>query len=267
MNGHPTREEDFDLYALGALEGDEKQAIETHIAVCPECAAKLAAARGRVAVMSFAAPRVDPSPRVKAELLARVRPEAGAFVPGPAPRQTKSPVIAGRVFGRWWAAVLAPIGVALAVATIFLWNQNERLDRELANLRQTVAAQQKNLEETRHAADLLAARDTVVVPLMPMPGVPKDSMARVTYNQQMGMLMYDGNLGPAPAHMSYQLWLVPMQGDPINAGVFNPQAGKTEHWMMHLPAGVTAKAFAITIEPAGGMPHPTGPKVLVGAIS
>jgi hypothetical protein len=27
-NGHPTREEDFDLYVLGALEGDEKQAIE-----------------------------------------------------------------------------------------------------------------------------------------------------------------------------------------------------------------------------------------------
>ena len=37
MNNHPTREEDFDLYALGALEGDEKLAIESHVSGCSEC--------------------------------------------------------------------------------------------------------------------------------------------------------------------------------------------------------------------------------------
>jgi anti-sigma-K factor RskA len=266
MNGHPTREEDFDLYALGALEGDEKRAIEAHLAVCPDCAAKLAEARGRVAMISFAAPRVSPSLRVKTKLLARMRADAASGVPKREPHEAPSPVAAG-ILGRWWGAVLAPIGVALVVATVFLWNQNERLDRELADLRQTVAVQRKNLEEAHHAADLLAGHDTIVVPLAPMPGTPKDSMARVTYNEHMGMLMYDGNLAPAPAHMSYQLWLVPMQGDPINAGVFNPKPGQTEHWMMHLRPGVTPKAFAITIEPAGGMPHPTGPKVLAGAVS
>ena len=39
-NGHPTREEDFDLYVLGALEGDEKLAIESHLAGCADCARK-----------------------------------------------------------------------------------------------------------------------------------------------------------------------------------------------------------------------------------
>jgi len=34
-----------------------------------------------------------------------------------------------------------------------------------------------------------------------------------------------------------------------------------------LPQGVEPKAFAVTIEPSGGMPQPTGPKVLVGAAS
>jgi len=265
MNGHPTREEDFDLYVLGALEGDEKLAIEAHVGACPQCAAKLAEARGRVAMMSFAAPRVNPSPQVKAELLARVRADKDA-APQRVPRATLSPAGTG-IFGRWWGAVLAPIGVALVVATIFLWNQNERLNQELATLHQTVVQQQKNLEEQRHTADLLAAHDTIVVPLAPMPGMPKDSMARVTYNEHMGMLMYDGNLVPAPADKSYQLWLVPMKGDPINAGVFNPKPGQTEHWMMQLPSGVTPKAFAITIEPAGGMPHPTGPKVLAATVS
>ena len=31
MNGHPTREEDFDLFALGALDREEREAIESHV--------------------------------------------------------------------------------------------------------------------------------------------------------------------------------------------------------------------------------------------
>ncbi len=264
MNGHPTREEDFDLYALGALEGDEKQAIESHVTSCADCARKLAEARGRVALMSFAAARVEPAPHVKGQLMARVRAEDKSGAAARSPREAESAT--GGVFGRWWAAVLAPAAAALAIATILLWNQNERLNREMADLRATVLTQERNLEEAHHVADLLAARDTIVVPLAPMPGMPK-GMGRVTYNPNMGTLMYDGTLTPPADDKCYQLWLIPTQGAPINAGVFHPSAGQTDHWMMKLPEGITPKAFAVTLEPAGGMPHPTGPKVLVGAIS
>ena len=49
MSGtHPTREEDFDLYALGALDGDEKAAFEAHLASCASCKMKLAEATGRM---------------------------------------------------------------------------------------------------------------------------------------------------------------------------------------------------------------------------
>jgi anti-sigma-K factor RskA len=34
--------------------------------------------------------------------------------------------------------------------------------------------------------------------------------------------------------------------------------------VVHLTPGLVAKAFAVTLEPQGGMPQPTGPKVLVG---
>jgi anti-sigma-K factor RskA len=37
--------------------------------------------------------------------------------------------------------------------------------------------------------------------------------------------------------------------------------------MVKLPQGMAAKAFAVTLEPAGGMPQPTGPMVLVGPVS
>jgi anti-sigma-K factor RskA len=94
--------------------------------------------------------------------------------------------------------------------------------------------------------------------------MPKGT-AHVMYNMKMEMLIYDGQLEPAPEGKSYQLWVVPAQGNPISAGVFQPVAGQTDNLLMDMPQGVVPKAFAVTIEPAGGMPQPTGPKVLVGA--
>ena len=75
MNGHPQHEEDFDLYALGALEGEEKQALEAHIAGCAACTAKLAEARGRVSLLALAAAPVAPPPAVKNRLMEQVRAE------------------------------------------------------------------------------------------------------------------------------------------------------------------------------------------------
>lgn len=264
-NGHPTREEDFDLYALGALEGDEKQAIESHVASCAACARKLAEARGRIAMLSFAAPRAEAPSRAKAQLIDVIRAEREREAQHSGSRSVHrhSASRRGGTFVRWWAAVLTPVTVALVIATVLLWQQNDRLEHELGNQTRRVISVQKQLEESQHVAELLAARDTIVVPLMPMPGGAK-GMGRVTYNKGMGMLMYDGTLGPAPADKSYQLWLVPMKGNPISAGVFNSKAGEPDHWMMQLPEGLTPKAFAVTLEPAGGMPHPTGPKVLAG---
>jgi anti-sigma-K factor RskA len=58
-----------------------------------------------------------------------------------------------------------------------------------------------------------------------------------------------------------------MEGDPISAGVFNPATSDSAHWMSKTPIGVAVKSFGITLEPAGGMPHPTGPMVLAGSVS
>src|SRR6202522_84622 len=72
MNGHPTRPEDFDLYVLGVLEGEEKAAFEAHVPTCAACAEKLAEARGRISLLAFAAPPIAPSPSVKERLMRQI---------------------------------------------------------------------------------------------------------------------------------------------------------------------------------------------------
>ena len=262
MSGHPTRPEEFDLYALGVLEGEEKAAIESHVPTCAECANTLAEARGRITLLAFSAPRVEPSAAVRERLMRQVHASAGS---AGARHATDEPERAGGFFGRWWAAILVPVGVALAIATIFLWTENARLSRELARQRANLEEQKKQLDEARHMADLLEAKDTVSVALAVQPGMPKGDL-RVRYNAKMGMAMCDGWVEPAPANKSYQLWVVPMEGKPISAGVID-HGGPINPWMMKLPQGTAAKAFAVTLEPEGGMPQPTGPMVLVGPVS
>ena len=267
MNAHPTREEDFDLYALGALEGDEKLAIESHVAQCVECSDKLSEARGRIAMLSLAAPRIEPSPAVKQRLLAQLRADGeGDARTRTVPVTSRALQSRGRApefFTGWRIAILVPALALLVIATAWLWNQNRLLNREVAHLGDMVKTQQRGLIAMRQTVDFMESHDTITVALAPQPGQPQGA-AHVMYNTIMGMLMYEGQIAAAPAAKSYELWVIPTNGKPINAGVFNPITGRADHWMMKMPSGVEPKMFAVTLEPQGGMPQPTGPMVLMG---
>ncbi len=266
MNGHPTRPEDFDLYALGVLEGEEKAAFEAHVPTCAACAEKLAEARGRIALLAFSAPRVEPSPAVKERLMRQIH-SAPAGASARRERATREVERTVGPFPRWWpAAVLGAMAAVLILISVRLWQENAHLVDELGEERATLQQQQAQLDEARHVVALMEAKDTISVALASQPGMAKGAV-RVMYNAKMGMAMCDGWVDPAPANKSYQLWLVPMEGKPISAGLVEYSNGPMKPWMVKLPPGVEAKAFAITLEPEGGMPQPTGPMVLVGPVS
>jgi anti-sigma-K factor RskA len=260
-NGHPTREEDFDLYALGALEGDEKRAIETHVAGCASCSEKLAEAQGRMAMVALASPQVAPSAGVKEQLMRQIvgssTGRGGTFAVMPAKKPS--------VFAGWlWA--LVPLAGGFACALVFLWLHVLQLDSQIEALKHRTQEQETQIAQERSIIDMLGAKDTVVVSLAEQKQQPLGA-ARVLYNAKRGLLVYNGTLPPAPADKSYQLWLVPTNGAPISAGVFESSDGGTDRITAQVPVGTTAKAFAVTLEPRGGKPAPTGPFVLLGPVS
>jgi anti-sigma-K factor RskA len=54
----------------------------------------------------------------------------------------------------------------------------------------------------------------------------------------------------------------------VSAGVFQPDANGSAQTVVQTPANVPMPvAMAVTIEPAGGVPAPTGDKYLVGLVS
>ena len=265
MNGHPTREEDFDLYALGVMEGEERQAVEEHLAECADCSRKLEEARGRIALLAFAVPQVAPNPRLKERLMAHV----GGMAPRFEPQQQLPPAIPEKISifaSRWWAAILSPLVFGLATATVVLWVDNEDLQKQVRSLRASVQEQQNELAAARGVINAAAEVDTLAVNLAPPPNVSGRGVVR--YNERHGMVLLNAVLAPLPAEKTYQLWLVPVQGNPISLGIFTPEDNNGSAYMVSsVPAGVRAKAFAITVEASGGVPQPTGPKVLIGPVS
>ena len=113
---------------------------------------------------------------------------------------------------------------------------------------------------------MLAAPDTLSVKLAGTPEAEK-ATGIVRYNARKGMVLYTAVLPPLPAGKIYQMWLVPATGVPISAGIFVPvEHGARQMWMAEVPLHAEAKLFAVTVEPGGGMPQPTGVKVLGGVV-
>jgi Anti-sigma-K factor rskA, C-terminal/Putative zinc-finger len=263
------RDEDLEYLALGALPEDEAAAVRAHVAACTGCAKKLAEARGRAATLAFGVPQEKPTAGAKEKLFARIAADRGATSAGvknaaevvPAERELR-----GEARKRsWWNWVLVPVAAALALVSLGLWRENQRLVGEVRQARLEAVRLQQERVRVERLVDVLAAPETITVKLTGTADAAQGSGV-VKYNQRSGMVIYTAELPTLPADKVYQMWLVPTSGTPISAGIFSQaEPGKAQVWSARVPANSEPKAFAVTIEPAGGAPQPTGPKVLLGA--
>ncbi len=262
MNGHPQPEE-LDLLALGALDADERQPLETHVRGCVECQRRLEEAHGRLALLSLNAPEQALSPRVKQQLLERIKAR-----PAVAPARASG-------FRAWLqqaSLTFAIASVVLFASTVWLgyanrelFRRNDDLRRQIAALHESAERQRQETARARAVMDVLSAPDAVRVTLVAAQARPLPQ-GRAFYHARKGLVFTASNLLALPAGKTYQLWLIPAEGNPISAGVFDPDAqGAGVILLPPLPEGVAAKAFAVTVEPAGGVPQPTGPIVLLGS--
>src|SRR6202035_685353 len=97
---------------------------------------------------------------------------------------------------------------------------------------------------------------------------PVEPTARATYlPERGGLILVATNLKPLPEGKTYELWVIPASGKaPVPAGIFLPDSVGTATLVLPtLPAGIAAKAFAVTIEKASGADSPTMPIILSGA--
>ncbi|MGC9197508.1 MAG: anti-sigma factor [Acidobacteriaceae bacterium] len=260
---HPNPE-DFDLYAFGALDGEDKVTFEAHVRSCADCQKSLQDARRVASLLGLVEAPVTPRPSVKEALMKQIGRES-------AERKKQMARVLPRK-ASWslrFSLGFAFAAAAMAFAASFFWKEDQWQRQEIKALQAQIYSTQAQVNHDAAALKtmnaVVGAADTVQVALVQQ-SITMPGQAHVLFNARMGVVVYSGEVAPAPAGRSYQLWLVPSAGAPVSAGlVAADQQGQSV--VVHLKPGMTAKAFAVTLEPYGGRPQPTGPKVLVGALN
>lgn len=258
MSVHEQFAEDLALYALGCLEGNQKAALDKHLEECASCRREVEQLRGDAALLALSASGPRPPARAQARLMDAIAKE---------PRGQQAAASSRRSHAQWWAVWGWAAAVAMIVAAAAVWNQNAKLKASIAELQGLSEQQRTQLGQARHVVDTLTAQDVQRVDVMQVGGKQPPPQGKAIYSRQHnGLIFVASNLLPLPAQKAYELWIIPTKGAPIPAGVFKPDArGGAVVINPPIPAGVEAKAFAITIEPAAGSTTPTMPIVMMGA--
>jgi anti-sigma-K factor RskA len=256
MSVHEQFAEDLALYALGCLEGGEKASLEKHLEECASCRRELEQLRGDAALLALSASGPRPPARAQTRLMDAIAKEPRGGVED---RRSSRP--------QWWAAFGWAAAAAMIVVVAVVWNQNTRLKSSIAVLQGLSEQQRFDLGQARHVVDTLTAQDVQRVDVMQVGAKQPPPQGKAIYSRQNnGLIFVASNLLPLPAQKAYELWIIPTQGAPIPAGTFQPDAhGGAMVINPPIPAGVEAKAFAITIEPEQGSTTPTMPIVMIGA--
>jgi anti-sigma-K factor RskA len=257
------------MHALDLLDPLEGAAVREHLdGGCPRCAAELAAARQALDLLPLALRVEEPSPLAKARLMAAVAGEAkggrgsdtraGAVVAPPSP------------WGRVAAAALAAAAVATVVTGILVDRRHRAITAELrARIERQageVAALREEIRQAREAVRLVSSPGVVVVDLQGQEGRTGAS-ARVFWDRgRDAWQLYAAGLAPAGPGKTYQLWLVTATRK-ISAGTFDTAGAAQAAGRVTVPPDAGAVlAAAVTDEPVGGSPQPTGSILLLGKI-
>jgi hypothetical protein len=120
--------------------------------------------------------------------------------------------------------------------------------------------------DAQSALAVLAAPDLARIDLAGQAVAPS-ATARAFWSRSRGLVFTASNLPPPPPGRAYQLWVLTRQPAPISAGMLTPDASGRVNVRFDTPLDLPAPvAMAVTLEPAGGVPSPTGDKYLVGAV-
>ncbi|HTV01064.1 MAG TPA: anti-sigma factor, partial [Luteitalea sp.] len=110
---------------------------------------------------------------------------------------------------------------------------------------------------------ILTAPDLRRVDLAGQPTAP-GATARAFWSRAQGLVLTASRLPDLPRGRTYQLWVL-TSGAPVSAGLFKGDASGGATAVFDTPVSLPApQGLAVSIEPDGGVPAPTGAIILVG---
>ncbi|MGH9751703.1 MAG: anti-sigma factor [Blastocatellia bacterium] len=261
------------LYVIGALDKETARDLEASLrSATPEQQRIVARWRDVTALLPQALPLQTPPDYLKGRLLNRIAEEAQRtpieiaveestlektlgqaekkVLPFVQPRRAESGTM------RW---LLIAATVLMSFTSAYLFTQNSRLARERDNLSKELAGSRRQVED-------IVSPNTRVIAMVG--GEVPQANAKIVWDvkaRQLAIYIFD--LPTPPSDKDYQLWYVTEKAK-INAQIFRTDKQGRTVLKLTLPPEALAglAATAVTLEPKGGSPQPTGKFYLKASI-
>ncbi|MGH3414498.1 MAG: anti-sigma factor [Marmoricola sp.] len=235
-------------YVVDAVDEPERVLFEAHLASCPACQEEVASLRAAATELGTLAEQPPPE-RLRTDVLASIR-NIRPLPPRP-PQTTGDGRHAGeggdelaRRRRRRVRGLLAAAAVVLAVVGAgFAWHPWTSGN----------PAQQGRIAAMVHR--VMTAPDSVRT-TKPVTGGGTATLVRSAGLGRAALRL--SHMPAPPAGKVYQLWLQRPNGHMVSAGLAPPGANQT---LMLNGDAASARAAAISVEPAGGSPAPTTPPI------
>ena len=331
---HEELEEAVPLYAAGALDRAERQALEAHLlSGCPSCHNALKEHQSVASLLPFGLSPMQAPRGLKASIMAARTSDPLAvdgllkehprpsLEPGEWMNHLFPPIAPARSLSLPWAIGVASV-LLVSIVGYFLWIYTTRISDDnlkiqqleaaiqeqsakIASLNRDVGLRERSLAELQNDvqrrtsdamelksqliereveletareqlnaairgkapqdefAALLRRPDAKVVSLAASERA-KGASAVLLYNPVTQKIwLYSANLPECPTGTAYQLWAIDQR--PVSLGTFHIDAGEMAHLLVkRMPEFERARKFAVSLEPAGGRPQPSGPIYLAG---
>ena len=282
-SGTDPRYEALAELALGTLPEAERAAIEAWLASDADARAEFRALRESLGLLALAAPVVDPPDQLRDRVLAvtghaGTRGDGAAAAGAAVPMRVDFPtrgvpgpgVRRGPAAGWLAAAAAAVLALGLGIYAVQLRSQNARLQTalgataaQLATVEAELRGSRTRLARAQAETSILTAPDLRRVDLAGQKGAPA-AAARAFWSRAQGLVLTAARLPDLPAGRTYQLWIL-TAGAPVSAGTFRPDASGGTSAVFDTPVSLpTPAGMAVSVEPSGGVPAPTGEIVLMG---
>lgn len=240
---------------LGIATEEEQRELQELCVRYPEIAAAKASFEEALEAQLLA-DAVAPPAHLKAGILEKVRVVTVAENGAEATPQ-QAPV---RSLGPWrWVAAASLILLAGVAWWAIQTNQKyNELKAETEKLQQQVAAQSDQLASLQTDAEMLRREGMKMVA---MHGSANKAVYSTVYWDTLTKDVYlmINNLPKPASDQQYQLWAL-LDGKPIDLGVIEARQQRLLYRMKNVQQ---AHAFAITLEPRGGRPTPSGAPVVL----
>jgi anti-sigma-K factor RskA len=257
-------EELLPFYALDALTGEEREKVETYLREHPEARQQMAEMGRTAGALPYGTPPVEPAPRTKAALMARIAVDRTAQ-----PHALEQEQAPGLRAGRW-VNLFQAFGLGAATVAI-LWAivlniQLSDLRTQVSTLNEALVAQSNALEQINQQLSQTPVAETVTISLKGTDVQPQAQGQLIADPNKNSAVLVIAGLDQLETGKTYQVWLID-GGGPKSAGLLSVDSQGQA--VLIVTSELTIGEFdalGISVEPEGGSDQPTGDIVVLSEL-